>query len=603
MKRKIFLILIISLLATVALFAFTGCSNSNKDLLQDVEFNDVSLVYNGKEQAVEVLNLPDGVSVDYYTNTGINVGEYNATAILSDGKNTKVLKAKLTIEKKELIVVANNVEYDLGVSEEDMTFSYSINGFVDGEDQSVITKLPELEPINDFSEGNHDILFKGAKAQNYKFSYESGTLSIVDKTFSSVVFEDSVIAYDGQEHTILAEKPSDINVEYENDGPFKDVGEYTITARLSFGSSYKELTAKLTINKKEVTVIAVDVTYYKGTSASDMKFSYKLSGLADGETEDVFEKKPELSPITDNSVGQYTIKYDGAKASNYSFKYIDGILSIKEPYEFIENGKYLLYGRYPQTAVTDSEFIAELKNAIELGYAIYNSDTGWYDYNGNSYAKLKAKLHDADISCKVFAGGTKIKNGDEYFFKVEDIKWRVLESQNGSKLVMSDMLIDSVQFNYTHLDVTVDGVVHKANDWNYSTIRTWLNGDFKSNITSCLYENYIQTNGNGDDVFFASYEQVTNVAYGFEAKAGKSESRIAYATDYAIAKGAYLPINNQGYWWLSDANIAEGNLSNNQSVAVVSYDGYASLGEVSAQYYESTNSTCCIRPCIYFSEV
>lgn len=315
MKRKIFLIFIISLLVTVALFTFTGCScsNSNKDLLQDVEFNDVSLVYNGKEQAVEVLNLPDGVSVDYYTNTGVNVGEYNATAILSDGKNTKVLKAKLTIEKKELIIVANDVEYDLGVSKEDMTFSYSINGFVNGEDQSVITKLPELEPINDFLEGNHDILFKGAEAQNYKFSYESGTLSIVDATFSSVVFEDLVIAYDGQEHTIVAEKLSDMNVEYENNGPFKNIGEYTITAKLSFGSTYKELTAKLTINRKEVTVLAVDATYYKGTSASDMKFNYKLSGLADGETEDVFEKKPELSPITDYSVGQHTIKYGGAK--------------------------------------------------------------------------------------------------------------------------------------------------------------------------------------------------------------------------------------------------------------------------------------------------
>ena len=72
-----------------------------------------------------------------------------------------------------------------------------------------------------------------------------------EKSFSSVVFNDLTIDYDGNEHTIVATGvPEGATVTYTNEGPFVNANTYTISVSIS-AQGYNTYTkdAKLTINK------------------------------------------------------------------------------------------------------------------------------------------------------------------------------------------------------------------------------------------------------------------------------------------------------------------------------------------------------------------
>lgn len=69
--------------------------------------------------------------------------------------------------------------------------------------------------------------------------------------FSEIVFNSQTISYDGEGHTIVATGvPQNANVEYTNEGPYKNAGEYDISITVS-AEGYNTFTksVKLTINK------------------------------------------------------------------------------------------------------------------------------------------------------------------------------------------------------------------------------------------------------------------------------------------------------------------------------------------------------------------
>ena len=69
--------------------------------------------------------------------------------------------------------------------------------------------------------------------------------------FSSIVFNDTTLDYDGEEHTIEATGiPQGATVEYSNKGPYKNAGEYTISVNISAPeyNTYTK-TVKLTIER------------------------------------------------------------------------------------------------------------------------------------------------------------------------------------------------------------------------------------------------------------------------------------------------------------------------------------------------------------------
>lgn len=63
-----------------------------------ITFADETVYYDGLEHELKVKNVPDGATVEYFSNKATKIGEYSATAIVSmDGYKTKTVNAKLVI--------------------------------------------------------------------------------------------------------------------------------------------------------------------------------------------------------------------------------------------------------------------------------------------------------------------------------------------------------------------------------------------------------------------------------------------------------------------------------------------------------------------------
>ena len=69
------------------------------DFSSDITFGDEKFFYNGEQKEITVTGtLPAGTTVTYANNKGVEVGEYEATATLTNvNYNTKTLNAKMTI--------------------------------------------------------------------------------------------------------------------------------------------------------------------------------------------------------------------------------------------------------------------------------------------------------------------------------------------------------------------------------------------------------------------------------------------------------------------------------------------------------------------------
>ncbi len=178
-------------------------------------------------------------------------------------------------------------------------------------------------------------------------------------------------------------------------------------------------------------------------------------------------------------------------------------------------------------------------------------------------------------------------SGEVYWFLFEPIKWRILSIEGQTAFLASDLVIDSQP--YQNVTVYHNGTYYNdseknlfAADYQYSSIRTWLNDSFYNTafseeekslllLTACDNrvnttnpEGNSQTFGGGnndytgsctaDRVFLPSEREVTDGAYGFDADpTQKDKDRTRQVTDYAARKSLLG-------WWLRSPSPEESNM-------------------------------------------
>ncbi len=269
-----------------------------------------------------------------------------------------------------------------------------------------------------------------------------------------------------------------------------------------------------------------------------------------------------------------------------------------------ENGDYVLFGSYPQTDVTD--IMSSTLNAlvglpdtndawISYGYYIDNEvvDFMWYidvvleteEYRGvyfNQYRPQQLGGFDGDEeSSYQDDNGYTVNN--VYWFKYEPLKWRILDENTG--LLLCESVIDAQEYhlssdNYktNREDYLGNTASVYANNYQYSTIRGWLNTTFYQIAFSQLEQSVIKTtevdnserstnpndnatafNGGDniyacdntfDKVFLLSQQEITNSLYGFNSDPTVYDSaRRKIATGYAKC---------QGVWVTKETSVTEG---------------------------------------------
>lgn len=226
---------------------------------------------------------------------------------------------------------------------------------------------------------------------------------------------------------------------------------------------------------------------------------------------------------------------------------------------FGEDGKTVTYGLYPQKNVNDATLLSTL-NALDDSA---KGGNGWYLYDDTYYAKLSA---NPPSSSYVFENGTAIESGTTYWFKCEPITWSILENNDGGYYLLSSVLLDEHRYYTSTSNRTINGKTVYPNNYEHSSIREWLNGDFYETAFA-LGDSYIQTTtvdnsasttdsddnkyvcGNTKDkVFMPSYKDYLNSNYGFKDNKSVSSGRKCEPTDWALAAGVGHSIDRKYGW-------------------------------------------------------
>lgn len=180
---------------------------------------------------------------------------------------------------------------------------------------------------------------------------------------------------------------------------------------------------------------------------------------------------------------------------------------------------YLYYGKYPQSEVTSSSEKNNLTNYFTFEGIVF-------EYSGNEY---------------MLSSGT--------YYKVEAIRWDIIESQHGVYSLISNNVLASEKYE------------------NYDNISGWLNNDFY---------NFAFNNVEKDDILDKYYDgNVSRINLPTIIESSSVfNSLIVKCTNFS---GAYSNAAKESYWWINDK------------------DGFVNMSGEYVQY-DNSNANVGIRP-------
>lgn len=245
------------------------------------------------------------------------------------------------IHKAQLDVRVNNVSRVYG--DDNPSFNVTYSGFVNGENESVITSAPTVSTTatKTSNVGEYPITISGGSAKNYEFVYEPGVLTVTKAPLSAKV-NDATKVYGSQNPAFTIDyyglKNNESTPAWITSPTFQTdatqasgVGAYTVKAVNGVPVNYdlEEITAgTLNITPAPLTIKANDAVrqYY----SDDPTFSYTCNGFVNGDNESALVTAPKLSTTATrtSNVGTYEIKVGETSSPNYSISFVNGTLTI-----------------------------------------------------------------------------------------------------------------------------------------------------------------------------------------------------------------------------------------------------------------------------------
>lgn len=229
---------------------------------------------------------------------------------------------------------------------------------------------------------------------------------------------------------------------------------------------------------------------------------------------------------------------------------------------FTENGvRKIEFGSYPQSDVTDTmgTTLNEIADTTD-SWTSYGYNTGDMRYTDVTLdgEKYRGVYFKTERNTKQSPNGYVAEK--VYWFKYEPIRWTIIDrdAETGRVFIFCDLAIDSQPFQ----SGDVPSGIYK-NNYELSTVRTWLNETFYNTAFSELQKQFIvntevvnnaESAGNTtdtyickntqDNIFLLSYAEA--IQYFLE-----NDSRLKkYPTGYALAQGAGKCNGGVIEWWL-----------------------------------------------------
>lgn len=260
-------------------------------------------------------------------------------------------------------------------------------------------------------------------------------------------------------------------------------------------------------------------------------------------------------------------------------------IDSSKPYTVVEEGgiTFVFMGEYPQS-LKKNDVIIVSDEANEKGY--YLGSDGYY------YAKYVAKSRGGPET--LFQNGEAVVVGQEYYFKVMPIRWRMFSKEGGKALLVCDSVLDVSAFQ-TEITYGDNGYSYAkdtdntpANAYYCSTLRGWLNDYFYNVAFSDAQKNVMLTTTlpvsedalNYSDKHLSCEDKI--FVPSFDEGIGQNKNGYLIAsqrivTDYLRAKGYGQSVARENFYilnsWLRDPIV-----------------GWASKGDKANYYYvNSTN--------------
>ena len=219
-------------------------------------------------------------------------------------------------------------------------------------------------------------------------------------------------------------------------------------------------------------------------------------------------------------------------------------------------GDFLYFGEFPQSIKSEDVIVNETV-VDERGY--YIGSDGYF------YAAFQTGRMEWDIC---FSSGEKISSKHTYYFKVEEVRFRILEEKRGEMLLLCDRVLRAYKFDST------------SNSYEASALRAFMNGELLESLFSQEDRRYLlktkvdnspKTTGNKDNkyargvtedyLFPLSVSEVKNPSYGLLWRVDNHKAKKVVYTDYALATGLGV-VEVDGYmkapfWLRSPSHVRE----------------------------------------------
>ena len=262
-----------------------------------------------------------------------------------EDESVVLIGGTLTITKSPLTISAGYYTRNLG--EDNPAFVPTYSGFKNDETNEVLTIQPTVscEATKESPVGEYEVTVSGAEATNYNISYVNGKLTVVEPYLTVTANSYSRVYGDANPdfgYTVtggeLYGTPT-ITCDATATSP---VGTYTITIAQGdvTSSQVTYVNGILTITKAPLTIKAGDYTKTRGED--NPTFTPTYSGFKNNETNEVLTTKPTVSceATKDSPKGEYEVTVSGAEATNYNISYVNGKLTVVEPYLTVTANSY-----------------------------------------------------------------------------------------------------------------------------------------------------------------------------------------------------------------------------------------------------------------------
>lgn len=305
----------------------------------DLAVTDTVHTYTGLACEATVSTIPPGLAYQLiYRNQNqdtiappVHSGIYQVRAKITEPgyepievvREFHILPSNLTVT-----VDAITIEYGQQIPE----FTYTISGFVNNENESVIDVLPVLSAAtNNGLPGSYSINADGAIANNYNFTYQQGTLTIVALVAENVEISGNNKTYNGLGQSVQVKTiPENLNYSLV----YTDATNQPIAAPIDAGSySYiltitetgyepETFSGELSIAPANIQASSAPIVLTYGDDFPEV--TVQLEGFVNNENDNIFIQNPNLESVSNWpwDTGNYELSISGGIADNYTFTYL-----------------------------------------------------------------------------------------------------------------------------------------------------------------------------------------------------------------------------------------------------------------------------------------